>query len=102
MGTSASANDKFHSGGALPMVDPTTRCVGGYGDIVVALRTNMHKARVSASLSLNERLEVAVFGHGGRDTNCWLALVEAAALDETLHTSEKNEARYTGHALKSL
>jgi len=66
------------------MVDPATRCIGGYGDVVVGLQAKMHEARVSAALSLNEKLEVVVFGHGGRDTNGWLALVEAVALDEVL------------------
>eukprot|EP00931_Biecheleriopsis_adriatica_P014688 TRINITY_DN11667_c1_g2_i2.p1 TRINITY_DN11667_c1_g2~~TRINITY_DN11667_c1_g2_i2.p1 ORF type:complete len:255 (-),score=29.12 TRINITY_DN11667_c1_g2_i2:324-1088(-) len=84
MMTSTSAHRTVQSRGSLPMVDPETQCIGGYSDVVAGLRAKMHEAFVAAALPPTQKFEVAVFGHGGRDTNCWLALVEAVALDDVL------------------
>ena len=69
------------------MVDPTSRSIGSYNDAVLALRTFLREARSSRKLSEHEKLEVVVFGHGGRDTTCCLALVEAMAKDDKLSSS---------------
>ena len=73
----------------LRMVDETSRLVGSYEDIVVALRAKVREVRELRKVSVQgqmplTQLEVVVFGHGGRDTNCWLALVEAVASDKDL------------------
>ena len=72
------------SGEPLPMLDEKSRIGGGYGDVVTGLRARLWEARAAARLDEAQPLKVMVFGHGGRDTNCFLALVEAVARDEGL------------------
>eukprot|EP00747_Dinoflagellata_sp_TGD_P058868 gnl/TRDRNA2_/TRDRNA2_151322_c0_seq1.p1 gnl/TRDRNA2_/TRDRNA2_151322_c0~~gnl/TRDRNA2_/TRDRNA2_151322_c0_seq1.p1 ORF type:complete len:592 (+),score=111.62 gnl/TRDRNA2_/TRDRNA2_151322_c0_seq1:114-1778(+) len=66
------------------MVETKSRLIGRYSDAVTGLQKYMHQARAAAGLSENDVLEVAVFGHGGRDTWGGLAVAEAMAGDEAL------------------
>ena len=79
----ATTSDAY-SGEQRPMIDEASRCLGSYGDAVVALRKHMWAARALSKLADSEKLEVVVFGHGGRDTNLWLAVVEAVSRDKGL------------------
>jgi len=81
--------DGIFSGKRRPMTDSASVCAGSYTDAVQSLKTKLRGALVSAGLAPEEKFEVAVFGHGGRDTNLWLAIVEAVATDSELRDKVK-------------
>ena len=61
----------------LPMLEEPV--VGGYHDMVRALRTQLNKV-----LDEKNPLRVLVVGHGGRDTMCCMPVIEAVARDDQL------------------
>ncbi len=69
------------AGASRLMVDEASRTVGSYASIVVELRTKIREVYEAqpAKPNADTPLQVIVLGHGGRDTNCWLAVVEAVA-----------------------
>ena len=82
-----------HAGASHLMVDAASRTVGSYASIVVALRTKLREVYVANAARANSdtQLQVIVLGHGGRDTNCCLAVVQAVAfavdLRENVHVT---------------
>jgi len=75
----------YSSSGTNPSLPMTTDVkLGSYKDIVQNLRSKLHPY-----VSKGKNFEIAVFGHGGRDTTCCLALVDAVAGDELLRKTVK-------------
>jgi len=68
----------------LPVIDQASRCLGGYAEAVSSLRATLNQALSTSGLDDGVRLRVTMFGHGGRDTTCWLAAVQAVAGDVRL------------------
>mmetsp|Transcript_120083 Transcript_120083/g.231599 ORF Transcript_120083/g.231599 Transcript_120083/m.231599 type:complete len:522 (-) Transcript_120083:191-1756(-) len=89
METSPSEDVDVFSGKPLPMTNRLSLTTGSYSDVVVDLRVKLENVFKAIELPSGGKFEVAVFGHGGRDTNCCLALVEAVAGHEMLRSAVK-------------
>eukprot|EP00930_Biecheleria_cincta_P028787 TRINITY_DN2005_c0_g1_i1.p1 TRINITY_DN2005_c0_g1~~TRINITY_DN2005_c0_g1_i1.p1 ORF type:complete len:624 (-),score=94.85 TRINITY_DN2005_c0_g1_i1:81-1952(-) len=71
-----------------PMLDLQTQRMGSYDEIVLGLQETLQQ-RLNEQDSgrgfvSSSKLPVLIVGHGGRDTLCGLAVLEAAARDATL------------------
>jgi len=68
------------------MIDSSSLVANSYQDVVKSLREKLKDAIKDAKFvgGTGQKFEIAVFGHGGRDTNLTLALLEAANGDEAL------------------